>query len=125
MRPVHSSFTERANRSAKAFKLGDRGGSRIDSIRSRVSDARNVAEYFVSRSMIKKRVCRRNGSSASVRLRPSASSTPVLMSGDTRNLYRAARQIENKWNIVRYQSAHSEDFDREEVRGRDTRPMRL
>ena len=56
MRPLHSSFTDRTDLSAYAFKFGDRGGSLIASTRSRASAARKVAEYFVSRSMIKNRV---------------------------------------------------------------------
>jgi hypothetical protein len=40
-------------RSAYAFKFGERGGSRITSVPSRARKARNVAEYFVSRSHVK------------------------------------------------------------------------
>src|ERR1700682_2860394 len=49
----HSLFTDLTKRSAKAFKLGDRGGNRMTSTPSRPRNVRNAAEYFVSRSTIK------------------------------------------------------------------------
>jgi hypothetical protein len=49
IRPTHSSFTERTNRSAKAFKLGDLGGNRITLIPRRASIPRKASVYFVSR----------------------------------------------------------------------------
>ena len=99
IRPTHSYFTERTNHSAKAFKLGDCGGSRIGPTRSRVSADRNVSEYFVSRSMIKNRVRRRNGSSGSVGLRTIYS--------------------------IHSSRGCAVDFHGEEVTGPDTLPMRL
>jgi hypothetical protein len=49
----HSVFTDLINLSAYAFKLGERGGSRITFTRSRSRKVRNAAVYFVSRSTIK------------------------------------------------------------------------
>jgi prophage regulatory protein len=65
----HSDFIERTNRSANAFKFGDRGGRRIRRMPSRSSALRNSSEYFVSRSSIKYRHSRRKPASVSVRLR--------------------------------------------------------
>jgi hypothetical protein len=67
-----------------------RRGSRHRQFRLTLSvrAARNVAEYFVSRSMIKNRVCRRNGSSASVMIaRYLHHPCFVRMSGDARNVH--------------------------------------
>src|SRR3569832_1885327 len=47
----HSSFIERTKRSAKAFKFGDRGGSRMISIPWRSSNARKVGVYLAARAM--------------------------------------------------------------------------
>ena len=44
---------------------------------------------------------------------------------NARDLHCAAGQIENKQNIVRDQATQGENFDREEVSGRDNLPMRL
>jgi hypothetical protein len=50
-------------------KLGDRAGSRITWMPSRISTLRKVSKYFVSRSRIRYRVPRRKPSCTSMRLR--------------------------------------------------------
>jgi hypothetical protein len=49
----------------------------------------------------------------------------VRMRCDARDLHCAASQIKKEQNIVGYQAAQGKDFDREEVSGRDTLPVRL
>src|ERR1700674_318110 len=69
IRPKHSSFIERTKRSAKAFRLGDRGGRRMILMPSRTRRLRKASEYLVSLSRMRYRLPRRNPSSISVRLR--------------------------------------------------------
>src|ERR1019366_2548082 len=65
----HSSLIERTKRSAYAFKLGDRGGSRITFVPLSRTNARNRSVYFVSRSRIRYRFPHSAPLSESVTLR--------------------------------------------------------
>ena len=115
----HSSFTDRTQRSAYAFRFGLRGGNRTGLTPPSRTASSNAGQYLPSRSCIRDRWLARPPTSAHREV-PRDLGHPAFVreGGYSRDLDPTRRHMDDKQDVIRHQAARRPHLGREEIRRR-------